>query len=195
MDWQYVATIVGTGISCIGIGALTVYFYARRNLNDIHKAEDANAVTSWRELMEYKSDDFRKKTVEYENMLVKMRNEMNAMHTAHMKCEREGMEREMEFKRQLVEREIEFKRVTSDLNEKVTSLQMQMAVVSSHQQANEARAVEVAMVTAASVVDSKVDSKEIERLKIHKENQQKQIESNAKELEKLKEEVHTSKAP
>jgi hypothetical protein len=192
MDWQYWTGIVAAAVAGIGGGAASVYFYVRRSLNDVRKTEDATAVSSWRELMEYKSEDFRKKSVEYDAMLVRMRNEMNAMHDAHMRCEREGMEREIEFKRITAEKEIEFKRITADMQDKLKSLETQMQSLSSKQDASASKAVDIAVIAAAQVVGAKVDTQAIERLKVHEEQNKEQARVNAEEIQKLKDTLNKS---
>src|ERR1700734_1432239 len=197
MDWQYLAGIAATAIGGIGIGAASVYFYIRRNLNSVkseeaaaslktRKEEDATAVSSWKELMEYNALDARNKIAEYEIMLSKMRNDMQLIHNAHMKCERDGMEREIEFKKAVAEREIEFKRTTFNMQEKLRVLETQVQTISNKQDASNTKAAEIAVATAVQVVDAKVDAQAIERLKVHSERNKEQIKANMEELEKLK---------
>lgn len=133
MDWNEVLThtvsaVVGAA-TVIAMGFGSYYFWFRNKLKKANTEERADAVQEWRQLMEYKSDDFRKKNQEQDVRAAAMRLEMDKMHSAHLACERAGMERELSYRREAAEREILLKRHEAnieDLSHQIDVLRLQI---------------------------------------------------------------------
>lgn len=113
MDW---AQWIAMSVSALCGSAATfggVWFWFRRNQLKLRREEaedrasiDATASKSWRELMDYKSDDYRKKNTEQDARAAAMQLKMDEMHANHLKCERDAAEREIAYKREAANREI-----------------------------------------------------------------------------------------
>jgi len=61
------------------------------------RKEDSDTVASWRELLNYKTEDFQKKNEAQDKRSELMLKRMDEMHVAHLKCERDALEREKLF--------------------------------------------------------------------------------------------------
>ena len=108
-------TITAVGMAVVGVigGILGTFFWARRNQLKLRgdaaeqeRIADANTTKAWKELVDYKSDDFRRKNEEQDKRMAAMVMKMDEMHKAHLDCERASVEREIKFMREANEREI-----------------------------------------------------------------------------------------
>lgn len=130
IDWlTHSASAVGAATLSLGIA----YFWLRRQNNRFgleqrdgarqeRQKEDSDTIAGWRQLMEFKSDDFRKRQEESDKRVATMIAKMDLMHAAHQECERTGMMREIEYKRAGVDRDIEIR----DHKLKIEELQRQI---------------------------------------------------------------------
>lgn len=158
MDW---ATWIGFTASALAGAVMTlggVWFYIRRNQLQLRGAEteqDAKVSSSWRELMEYKSEDFRKKNEEQDARTAAMLIKMDIAHANHLKCELDAAEREVEYKRGAVDKEIKLAKHEArivELTELIASLRADMENLRSTQ----CTTAELMLKTAADVAAAKV---------------------------------------
>lgn len=87
--------------------------------------DDANTTQRWRELVDYKSEDFARKNAEQDARVAAMVTKMDEMHQAHLACERKGAEREIEFRKEAAEREIVLMRHEAE----IAALKSEMAAI------------------------------------------------------------------
>ena len=137
--WSYTITAVGTAVVSVTGGVIGTYYFLRSKHLKVkgdeaeqRRIEDANTTRAWRELVDYKSDDFRKKNEEQDKRMAAMLIKMDLMHSAHLKCERDAMEREMEYRRGAIEKEIVLKQhesVIKNLSLEVESLTAKVSML------------------------------------------------------------------
>ena len=142
MEWSQWISYTATAFVSAAVSFGGGYFWFRRGLMNAKKEEDDNAVAGWKALMDFKSEDFRKKNQEQDARMVSMRLEMDKMHTAHLKCERDAMEREIAMKRESMEREFLLKQHETriaELTDKIDLLQKTVATISQKQAVQEVK--------------------------------------------------------
>lgn len=132
MDWPHWVGFTASALSGAVVALGGAWFWIRRNQlrlwreeTELQEQHDASVSKHWRELMEYKSDDFRKKNQEQDARTAAMIAKMDEMHANHLKCERDAVEREIVYNREVAQREI----LTTRLEARILDLTSQMATL------------------------------------------------------------------
>ncbi len=158
-EWiSHTLTALGTAVVSLFVGGASVYYYIRnRHLKlvgdeaELKRIQDANTTKAWREIVDFKTEEFRKKNedqdkrqaayiMESDKRASAMLQKMDEMHAAHLKCEREGLEREIAFKREAADREIAMKRHEAriaDLTEQLDKIRTDVSSLNARQTVTE----------------------------------------------------------